>query len=105
MWLVLLAGMLGLGARLAYLQLFIDDQLKVIAQEQQAVRVTPRASRRKMIDRQGNVVAMDRVVYTLYVHPMLFKKTDQQVAEALSTVLEKKPAEAHTAIWHSGERD
>lgn len=90
-WLVLLAGMLGLGARLAYLQLFIDDQLKVIAQEQQAIRVTPRASRRKMIDRQGNVIAMDRVVYTLYVHPMLFKKTDQEVAEALSTVLEKNP--------------
>ena len=90
-WLVLLAGMLGLGLRLAYLQLFIDDQLKAIAQEQQAIRVTPRASRRQMIDRQGNVVAMDRVVYTLYVHPMLFKKSDQEVAEALSTVLEENP--------------
>ena len=90
-WLVLLAGMLGLGGRLAYLQLFVNDQLKVIAQEQQAVRMTPRASRRQMVDRQGNVVAMDRVVYTLYVHPMLFKKTDQEVADALSTVLEKNP--------------
>ncbi len=90
-WLLLLAGMLGLGARLAYLQLFINDELKAIAQDQQAIRMTPRASRRQMVDRQGNVVAMDRVVYTLYVHPMLFKKTDQEVADALSTVLEKNP--------------
>ncbi|MGB3299969.1 MAG: penicillin-binding protein 2 [Phormidesmis sp.] len=90
-WIALLAGMLGLGLRLAYLQLFINDDLKAIAQAQQVVRLTPRASRRQMVDRQGNVVAMDKVVYTLYVHPMLFKKPDEAVAEALSTVLEQSP--------------
>ncbi|MFK8186033.1 MAG: peptidoglycan D,D-transpeptidase FtsI family protein [Phormidesmis sp.] len=90
-WLVLVAGMLGLGSRLAYLQLVIADDLQVIAQEQQAIQATPRTSRRQMVDRQGNVIAMDRVVYTLYVHPMLFKKPSSTIAQSISTVLGLDP--------------
>ncbi len=90
-WLVLMVGMLGLGARLAYLQLVIGGELKVRAEAQQAVRPTPRTSRRQIVDRQGNVVAMDRVVYTLYVHPMLFKESNGAIAQALSTVLDEDP--------------
>jgi cell division protein FtsI (penicillin-binding protein 3) len=91
-WLLLLLGMVGLGSRLAYLQLAIGDELKVRAQQQQTTQATPRASRRQMVDRQGNVVAMDRVLYTLYVHPILFKKSHQEIAEALSTVLGQNPS-------------
>ena len=87
-WLVLVAGMIGLSARLAYLQLFAAADLQVIAKEQQAIQATPRTSRRQIIDRQGNVVAMDRVVYTLYVHPILFKKPNSTIAQAVSTVLD-----------------
>ena len=90
-WLLLLVGMLGLGSRLAYLQLAIGDELKVRAKEQQTARITPRAARRQMVDRQGNVVAMDRVLYTLYVHPMLFKQSDEEIASALSTVIDQEP--------------
>jgi cell division protein FtsI (penicillin-binding protein 3) len=86
-WLVLVIGMVGLSARLAYLQLWQGQALRAMAQEQQAIRPTPRAARRQMVDRQGNVVAMDRVMYKLYVHPMLFKKSNETVAKALSTVL------------------
>ncbi len=88
-WIVLIVGMLGLSARLAYLQLAIGDELKVRAEAQQAVRPTPRTSRRQIVDRQGNVVAMDRVVYTLYVHPILFKESNLAIAQALSTVLDQ----------------
>ena len=95
-WLVLILGMLGLGARLAYLQLSIGDELKVMAKEQQAIRATPRAARRQIVDRQGNVVAMDRVMYTLYVHPILFKQSPQEIAQALSTVLDRPSAELLT---------
>ncbi len=103
-WLVLLVGMLGLGARLAYLQLVIGDELKVMAQDQQAIRATPRSARRQMVDRQGNVVAMDRVVYTLYVHPMLFKESNLAVAQSLSTVLDQDPRQltAKFAAQESG---
>lgn len=90
-WLVLIVGMLGLSGRLAYLQLIIGSDLKLRAQEQQAIEPTLRTSRRQMIDRQGNVVAMDRVVYTLYVHPMLFTKPGATVADSISDVLERSP--------------
>ncbi len=92
-WVVLIVSMLGLGTRLAYLQLAIGDELQVMAREQQAIQATPRASRRQIVDRQGNVVAMDRVMYTLYVHPVLFKKSPEAIAEALSTVLDRQPQE------------
>jgi cell division protein FtsI (penicillin-binding protein 3) len=88
-WLLLLFGMLGLGSRLAYLQLFIGPDLQSRAQQQQAIQTTPRASRRQMVDRQGNVVAMDRVLYTLYVHPMLFKKPNRAIATALSPIIDQ----------------
>ncbi len=90
-WMLLVAGMLGLSARLAYLQLSIGSDLKEMAEQQQAIQATPRASRRQMVDRQGNVVAMDRVLYTLYVHPMLFKKSHPEIAKALSTVIDQDP--------------
>ena len=88
-WLILLAGMLGLSGRLAYLQLFMGSDLKARAAEQQVVQESPVAARRQMVDRQGNVVAMDQVVYTLYAHPTLFKKADEVVARAVGEVLEQ----------------
>lgn len=92
-WLVLLLAMLGLGVRLAYLQLVIGSQLRQKAQNQQSRQSTPRTSRREMVDVQGNVVAMDRVVYTLYVHPVQFKKNSRVVADAVGNVLERKSSD------------
>ena len=86
-WFVLLFGMTGLSIRLAYLQLYRGSALKAIAAEQQVEKETPHASRRQMIDRQDNVIATDQVVYTLYVHPMLFKKPGEEVASAVGGVL------------------
>ncbi|MEO0770461.1 MAG: penicillin-binding protein 2 [Cyanobacteria bacterium J06649_4] len=101
-WLVLILGMVGLGGRLAYLQLMIGGDLKLMAEEQQAIQATPRTSRRQMVDRQGNVVAMDRVMYTLYVHPMLFKRSGEAIAQALSSVLETDP---HELVEDFGEQE
>ncbi len=86
-WLVLLVGMVGLTLRLAYLQLFISGELKAKAAEQQLIQEAPHASRRQMVDLQGNVVAMDQVVYTLYVHPTLFKKPSEAIARSVGEVL------------------
>ncbi len=90
-WLLLLAGMIAVSIRLAYLQLAIGDDLHTMAKEQQAIQATPQISRRQIVDLQGNVIAMDQVVYTLFVHPMLFKKTNKEVAQMLSPVLERAP--------------
>ncbi|MEM8504035.1 MAG: penicillin-binding protein 2 [Cyanobacteria bacterium P01_D01_bin.1] len=88
-WLMLILTMVGLGGRLAYLQLVIGSDLKVMAKEQQAIQATPRSARRQIVDRQGNVVAMDQVMYTLYMHPMLFKQPESTVAAAVGEVIEQ----------------
>ncbi len=86
---MLMLTTVGLSGRLAYLQLVIGSDLKVMAQEQQAIQATPRSARRQIVDRQGNVVAMDQVMYTLYMHPMLFKQPAATVAAAVGEVIEQ----------------
>ncbi len=88
-WLLLMLTMVGLSGRLAYLQLVIGSDLKTMAREQQAIQATPRSARREIVDRQGNVVAIDQMLYTLYVHPVLFKKPATAVAAAISEVTEQ----------------
>ena len=86
-------AMVGLSTRLARLQLVMGDQLKTQAQEQrQNLPQVPQASRRPIIDRQGNVLAVDRVVYTIYAHPMLFGRSREEMAQALAGVLGKSSA-------------
>ncbi|MBT9311433.1 penicillin-binding protein 2 [Leptothoe kymatousa TAU-MAC 1615] len=89
-WAFLVLVMLGLSARLIRLQLVMGDQLKVQAQEQrQSLPQVPRASRRPIIDRQANVLAVDRVVYTIYAHPMLFSRSREEMAATLGNVLNR----------------
>ena len=86
-------AMVGVSTRLARLQLVMGDQLKTQAQEQrQNLPQVPQASRRPIIDRQGNVLAVDRVVYTIYAHPMLFGRSREEMAQALAGVLGKSSA-------------
>ena len=88
-WGLLLLGMLGLSGKLAQLQLVRGGELKALAEEQQKIYSVPRAARRSMLDRTGDVLAVDRVVYTLYVHPLLFKQSSTAVAETLGPLLEQ----------------
>ncbi len=81
-------AMMGLSVRLAVLQLVAGSELKAQAEGQrQNLPQVPRASRRPIIDRQGNVLAVDRVVYTIYAHPMLFNSSREEMAETLAGVL------------------
>ncbi|NEZ56487.1 peptidoglycan D,D-transpeptidase FtsI family protein [Adonisia turfae] len=87
-WAFMVLVMFGLSARLARLQLVVGDQLKLQAEQQrQNVPQVPRASRRPIVDRQGNVLAVDRIVYTIYAHPMLFSRSRQEMAETLGSAL------------------
>ncbi|HEY9738296.1 MAG TPA: penicillin-binding transpeptidase domain-containing protein, partial [Trichocoleus sp.] len=87
-WGLLMLGVVALGIRLAHLQLVQGPTLSEIAQHQQRTPVLLRQARRPVVDRSGNVLAVDRVVYTLYAHPQLFKKPPTEVAEHLSPLLE-----------------
>ncbi|MBE9067140.1 penicillin-binding protein 2 [Leptolyngbya cf. ectocarpi LEGE 11479] len=87
-WATMVLVMLGLSVRLGRLQLVMGNNLKLQAQEQrQNVSQIPRASRRPIVDRQGNVLAVDRVVYTIYAHPMLFNRSREEVAVTLGKAL------------------
>ena len=87
-WALMVVAMVGLSARIARLQLVLGDNLKSQAQQQrQNLPQVPRTSRRPIIDRQGNVLAVDRVVYTIYAHPMLFSRSREEMASTLGNIL------------------
>ncbi|OZH54630.1 cell division protein FtsI, partial [Hydrocoleum sp. CS-953] len=87
-WILLMLGLLGLIINLFRLQVVQGKALQKIAQQQQTVQSNPFIPRRPIVDRNGNVLAIDKVAYTLYAHPKIFNRSKQEVAYQLSTVLE-----------------
>ncbi|NJO09122.1 MAG: penicillin-binding protein 2 [Leptolyngbyaceae cyanobacterium SL_1_1] len=85
-------SMMGLTSRLAYVQLAQGSALAQMAQQQQQRRRQPVQARHSIVDRQGNVLAVDQVEYTLYVHPVLFDQSPAAIAAKLGPLLEQ-PAE------------
>ena len=75
-WLMLLMLLLGgaIVARLAWLQLLHGPEFKVMADENR-IRLIPRHPiRGRLLDRQGRVLATNRLTYTLAVQPRFVKK-------------------------------
>ncbi|MGD1920041.1 MAG: hypothetical protein ACFCAD_14795 [Pleurocapsa sp.] len=114
-WGVLLLGTIGLAARLYYLQIvnpiIVYDQapkgkrLTQIAQDQQTAKLSFYIPRRQIVDRDQNVLATDRITYTLYVHPHLFKRNSQpvpaeEIAQELSNIIGGKTPEEYLAVFN-----
>jgi cell division protein FtsI (penicillin-binding protein 3) len=91
-WAILVAGGLGLGWKLYQLQIVEGPGLLRKARQQQTVRLRPYIPRRSIIDSQGNVLAADRLLYTLYVHPKLFKLSKEEMANTLAPILNQAPS-------------
>ncbi|HEY9889029.1 MAG TPA: penicillin-binding protein 2, partial [Candidatus Obscuribacterales bacterium] len=87
-WGLLLLAALGLAGRLAYLQLYRGEALQAIAQQQQTRQLDPSIARRAIVDNQGTPLAVDRLVFTLYGHPALFRQPIGVVAQTLSPLLD-----------------
>lgn len=87
-WGILMMGMVALGINLFSLQVLQGEKLQEKAQLQQTARSRPFVPRRPIVDRNGNLLAVDRPVYTLYAHPFLFKVPQADVARELAGVLE-----------------
>ncbi|MEH1835096.1 MAG: penicillin-binding protein 2 [Nostoc sp.] len=92
-WGVLMASGLGLGVNLYNLQIVKGTKLTEQARNQQMVNLRPFMPRRPVVDRNSNLLAIDRPVYTLYAHPKLFDKSNEDMAERLAPILAKDPAE------------
>ena len=87
-WFLIIAG-IGLGVQLYRLQVLQGTELFKKAQRQQTTLLRPFIPRRPVIDRSNNVLAVDRRVYTLYVHPKLFKTSSAEIAQTLSGILNR----------------
>ncbi|MEH2106900.1 peptidoglycan D,D-transpeptidase FtsI family protein [Nostoc sp.] len=92
-WGVLIASGLGLGVKLYNLQIVKGPKLTEQARNQQMVNLRPFMPRRPVVDRNTNLLAIDRPVYTLYAHPKLFDKSNEDMAERLAPILAKDTAE------------
>ncbi|MEG4812666.1 penicillin-binding protein 2 [Microcoleus sp. F8-D3] len=86
-WAVLMLGGLGLAVNLFYLQVTRAPVLRKQAEQQQTLKTKPFVPRRPIIDRAGNVLAIDRQVYTLYAHPKLFNHSKAEIAAKLAPML------------------
>jgi cell division protein FtsI (penicillin-binding protein 3) len=86
-------GIGGLAINLFYVQVVQGDLLRDIAQSQQITEFKPFLPRRDIADRQGDILAIDRPVFTLYAHPKLFKASKQDVADQLAPVLTRPAAD------------
>ncbi len=93
-WVILFVVCIGLGGRIYYLQMVKAEFLQQKAQQQQQVSLTPYIPRRSIIDRHDNVLATDRMVYDLYVHPRFFSDEDsdedpkEEIAKDLAKILD-----------------
>ena len=92
-WGCLLVGLGGLGYRLYHLQVVESTKLERMAKAQQSTSMQPYVPRRSIVDAEGNVLATDRLTYTLFVHPRYFEATKEitnptdYIARELSAIL------------------
>jgi cell division protein FtsI (penicillin-binding protein 3) len=86
-WAILLISSLGLALNLFRLQVIQAQALQERAQEQQVIQMRPFMPRRPIVDRQGNLLAIDQPVSTLYAHPIMFKQSQESIADALAPLL------------------
>lgn len=87
-WLVLFSASVGLGVRVYRLQIVNGEELQKKAEIQQQSSLKSYIPRRSVLDREGNILATDRMVYTLYVHPALFNHPPETIAQKLANLLE-----------------
>lgn len=92
-WAIMMAGSFGLLFNLYRLQVVISPSLEEKARQQQMIYMRPFIPRRSIVDRNGTVLAVDRRVYTLYVHPKLFKLPKQNIATQVAPILDKSSAD------------
>ncbi|HBL11513.1 MAG TPA: cell division protein FtsI [Cyanobacteria bacterium UBA11162] len=93
---IMLVGSCGLLLNLYRLQVAQSPILQEKARQQQMIYLRPFVPRRPIVDRNGNVLAVDRRVYTLFAHPKLFKRSKQEIAALLAPILNKSSTDLET---------
>jgi cell division protein FtsI (penicillin-binding protein 3) len=100
-YLLMAAGLTGLAARLAWVQVVDGPRLQAKARQVQTHAITPIGRRRTIVDRSGRLVALDEERFTLWAHPRYFnfpgddpqkQRTTAETAEKLAAVLARPKA-------------
>ena len=106
-YILLVASLLGLAGRLAWLQVLQGDRLQAKARAIQTHTVPPLRQRRTIVDRMGRLVALDEERFTLWAHPRYFNlpgddpqsvRPAADVVTRLATVLAQPREKLLTAI-------
>ncbi len=92
-WGVLIASGCGIALNLYHLQIVRSSVLLKRARQQQMFYLRPFTPRRPVTDRNNNMLAIDRLVYTLYAHPKLFKASKAAIALRLAPILNQPEAD------------
>ncbi len=91
-WMVLLGGCTLLGLNLLRLQVLQASDLLTRAKQQQTTLLKPFSPRRPVVDRNGNAIAIDEQVYTVFVHPRYFdRQSNSDVAKLIAPLVNQKP--------------
>lgn len=91
-WIILLGGCTLLGLNLLRLQVLQASDLLTRAKQQQTTLLKPFSPRRPVVDRNGNAIAIDEQVYTVFVHPRYFdRRSNADVAKLLAPLVNQKP--------------
>lgn len=116
-WILLGLGAFGLLLRLGWLQLVATADLQKSARAQQITKVRPLVPRRPILDRNGNLIAIDRPSYAIYANPRFFSQTVKlkgeksqkivitptQMAQKLAPILGRNVAQL-TTQFQTGKR-
>lgn len=92
-WGFLLICVVGLAVNLYQLQIVRATELLGKARSQQMTYLRPFIPRRPIVDRNDDVLAVDQPVYTLYVHPKLFKESKEEIATKLAKIINRPSAD------------
>jgi len=101
-WLFLTFAAMGLGWRLYQLQIVKGEELAKYAKQQQSYNFRPYIPRRSVMDVKGNVIALDKVVYKVYVHPIMLSESKEVVAEKLANILTDRDKNEILKVLNSG---
>jgi cell division protein FtsI (penicillin-binding protein 3) len=93
---------LGLIVRLFWLQVREAPTLRQRAETQRTLKLSPREALHPITDRNGNILAKDEPTFRLFVHPFLFNKPKQEIAQKLAAII-KIPANDLGKLFDSGE--
>ncbi len=82
-----------LALNLFRLQILQGAELLKQAREQQTTYLRPFVPRRPIVDRVGNILAIDRPIFTLFAHPKLFNpQSKEEMAKILGGILGRDQA-------------